>query len=552
MNHVLPIACRAHCIPQPSWICRTSVACWRQYALPPSHTSRWPLKALLPQRPAYGNSRVFTSSSSRLKRRKKTPTEPAASQSPLDDPSLIRPPASTLHDIFGPEIPAETALSVVNKLQLRRTNGSLVEKGVYFPEIPEDVGLQALAWLREQHPMDEEANAQEWLARELESAEDDLARHQEEELTERARSMGIYKPEEVVEEDRKDLPEGLGREKSVLEAVRQRNEERWEKEQEEKRLREEEENRKALEQGKSTSLAEHGGQQLTFWEAVKKANPEKDAKKQKYYEEAILTKDTAAPNQSRTRRLLSSTVLAALITGGSVAFAYYYEPAPQSERLFPETPPSAATLLPIIGLNVLVFVAWRRPELWRLLNKYFVEVPGAPRAASVILSVFSHQRFFHLAGNMFILWHFGTQLHDATNRGFVLPLFLSAGVLSSLGSLYYYSLRSRFNVFSMGASGAVFAFLAAFHMLDPYAPFQVSLEGLFFKEPGVYPAWGLLATIVAADQVMGFFVKSMNTTAHLGGVIVGIVGVWVWKDLWGKKISGHEERRAQRMRNASS
>ncbi|KAF1808815.1 hypothetical protein P152DRAFT_210155 [Eremomyces bilateralis CBS 781.70] len=139
-----------------------------------------------------------------------------------------------------------------------------------------------------------------------------------------------------------------------------------------------------------------------------------------------------------------------------------------------------------------------------------------------------------------------------SNRGFALPLYLSAGVLSSLGSLYYYSLRSRFNIFSMGASGAVFAFLSAIHMLDPYAPFQVSLEGLFFKDPGLYPAWGILATIVVFDQVVGFFVKSMNTTAHLGGAIVGVVGVWIWKDLWGRKISGHEERRAQRMRNTSS
>lgn len=196
------------------------------------------------------------------------PPPPAKPRAAANLPPLIQPSAATLLEIFGPELSEATALAIINKLQFRRTNGSLIEKGVYFPEITEEVGLKALAWLREQHPMDEEANAQEWLDRELEAAESEMVRQQEEELTERAQRMGIYRVEEPEPEE--ELSEKHGREMSVLEAIRAKNEAKWEREQEERKRKEEEENRKNIEEGRSTSLAQHQEQQLSFWEAVKR------------------------------------------------------------------------------------------------------------------------------------------------------------------------------------------------------------------------------------------------------------------------------------------
>lgn len=97
----------------------------------------------------------------------------------------------------------------------------------------------------------------------------------------------------------------------------------------------------------------------------------------------------------------------------------------------------------------------------------------------------------------------------------------------------------------MGASGAVFAIFSAFHMLDPHAKFVIPVEGMF-KEPGAYPGWAILAATVTVDQLLGFWLKSVNTAAHLGGVIVGVAGVWVWKDLWGRKSRVQEVRRLNR------
>ena len=92
-----------------------------------------------------------------------------------------------------------------------------------------------------------------------------------------------------------------------------------------------------------------------------------------------------------------------------VTFSENYTFPPRSARLWPDVPPAAATIMGIIGVNAMVFLAWKVPPLWRTLNKYFISVPGYPFALATIGNVFSHQQFFHLAMNMAVLWVVGTR-----------------------------------------------------------------------------------------------------------------------------------------------
>ena len=90
-------------------------------------------------------------------------------------------------------------------------------------------------------------------------------------------------------------------------------------------------------------------------------------------------------------------------------FAQNYEAPVNQDRLWPETPPAAATALTIIGLNLAVYALWKVPPAWRMLNRYFIIVNAWPHAASIIGSVFSHQTLKHLAMNMGLLWFIGTR-----------------------------------------------------------------------------------------------------------------------------------------------
>jgi rhomboid-like protein len=75
--------------------------------------------------------------------------------------------------------------------------------------------------------------------------------------------------------------------------------------------------------------------------------------------------------------------------------------------MWPDIPPAAATVLGIMGTNVAIYVLWKVPPAWRMLNRYFISVPLYPYAGSVVGSIFSHQQLTHLATNTLILWLIG-------------------------------------------------------------------------------------------------------------------------------------------------
>jgi rhomboid-like protein len=97
-------------------------------------------------------------------------------------------------------------------------------------------------------------------------------------------------------------------------------------------------------------------------------------------------------------------------------YAEMYEPSPRDQRMWPNVPPAAATVIALIGTNLLIFTLWKAwPPAWRMLNRYFISVPVYPYAISVVGNIFSHQQFRHLTWNMVLLWFIGTR------REFILP-----------------------------------------------------------------------------------------------------------------------------------
>lgn len=128
------------------------------------------------------------------------------------------------------------------------------------------------------------------------------------------------------------------------------------------------------------------------------------------HREAATGKDEIPPEMTNFQRLWPSTVFTVAFVGLSILFARNYEPPTRETRLFPHIPPAAVTVMALIGINVMIFVAWRIiPPALKILNKYFIWTPGLPVSSSLLGSLFSHQELRHLASNMLVMWVAGTK-----------------------------------------------------------------------------------------------------------------------------------------------
>jgi rhomboid-like protein len=249
------------------------------------------------------------------------------------------------------------------------------------------------------------------------------------------------------------------------------------------------------------------------------------------------------PKMTFWERAMPSTIMATVIIGFCVILSMYYKPPRAGERLFPDVPPAAATIFALIGLNLLVHAAWKVPPLWRVLNKYFIMVHGLPQPLSVTASNFTHSSIYHLLSNMVALWFFGTRLHDDVGRGTFLAVYLSSGVVGSVGTFIWYTARGILTASSVGASGAVYGIMAAYfwlHRLDTFKIFGLPPEPL----EGVN-GLGFLGLVLGLHIWYLFFSKvsgGVDYFAHVAGMMTG----WAWAvDIDRKKAA--ERRRDQRL-----
>lgn len=210
-------------------------------------------------------------------------------------------------------------------------------------------------------------------------------------------------------------------------------------------------------------------------------------------------------------------------------------------------PPAAATVISIILLNAIVLGAWRVPAAFRVLNKYFLTLPGYPRALSMVGNVFSHQTIGHFTMNMVVIWFVGVRLHEEVGRGTFLAIYLSSGAVGSFVSLASWVLRNNFVSSSLGASGAICGIVAAYLLLN--SDNKVTLFGVFPPEdwPSI-SALMLLALMVSADVFMvwrGNKVITVDHWAHLGGYAAGAVAAGVLR----RQQTERREREMERRKN---
>ncbi len=395
--------------------------------------------------------------------------------------------------ILSKNVDSKDGNSLLRQLQRQRVSGTL-DEGVTAPASLSD---RALAWLRKNHPMDEDAAINARLDRELEEEEN------EHDIVYKPQH-GAYKTDNYSQ--------------SVFDQIKEMNKSKAAEAQEAKEKKEQ--------------AGGNAGGLTTSRTATRTivARRTESAEWVKKYKEKATSAFKEHPKMTKFQRLWPSTLVTLAVIGLSALFAQNYIPPSRKARLWPDVPPAAATILTLISMNFAVFLLWRLPPLWGFLNRYFTVIPAFPYGSSMVACFFSHQSFAHLAGNILGLWLVGTSLHNDIGRGNFLAVFFTCGVISSYTSISSYVLRNIFNTCSLGASGAICGLAATYLLLDSHKPLHLMFvpDRLLQGES----RYAFLGVLIALD-IYGFIRRfrtpiggggnvNVDHLAHLGGYAAGI------------------------------
>ncbi len=179
------------------------------------------------------------------------------------------------------------------------------------------------------------------------------------------------------------------------------------------------------------------------------------------------------------------------------------------------------TVYSLIVPNVVVFGMWQLPQLQSFMAQNFLHSVINPQVLPVITACFSHKSFLHLAFNMWGLVLFGEHIHNVLGREQMLAIYFAGGAIASLSS-HFVKLAMRDPVPSLGASGAIFAIVAASCYYDPHTELRLMLFPFFtFTKHAALIGAAAFDTIGLLLMVLGKNFFKLDHAAHLGGAAFG-------------------------------
>lgn len=217
--------------------------------------------------------------------------------------------------------------------------------------------------------------------------------------------------------------------------------------------------------------------------------------------------------------------------------------------------PTGFSFLPVAVKNLLIIntilfladmvLARFGIDLSDILGLHFFLASGF-RPWQLFTYMFMHGNFSHLFFNMFALWMFGATLENIWGPKRFLLFYILCGLGAGLmqeGVQYieYITSLSHYQNVNMGgqilpmgqylnymttvgASGAIYGLLLAFGMMFPN-----SMIYLYFLFP-IKAKWFVIGYAVI-ELLTGIFATSDGVAhfAHLGGMLVGLIILLVWK-----------------------
>ena len=129
-----------------------------------------------------------------------------------------------------------------------------------------------------------------------------------------------------------------------------------------------------------------------------------------------------------------------------------------------------------------------------------------------------HGGFWHLFLNLVALLSFGPQVERAIGSWRMALLFVFGGLAAAFAELY---LTADVGIPMLGASGAIFAVIAAYVMLWP--------TGWLFLFIVAMPGWVWVIAVILLHVALGWIwpVEGIAWWAHMGGLVAGAILILV-------------------------
>jgi membrane associated rhomboid family serine protease len=192
----------------------------------------------------------------------------------------------------------------------------------------------------------------------------------------------------------------------------------------------------------------------------------------------------------------------------------------------------------LIGLNIAVFLwetillfgggsSWLLPGYGLVPTRLANDPSG--EAFTIVTSMFLHDGWGHLAGNMLFLYIFGDNVEDSVGHVRYAGFYLLSGVGAAAAQVL---VDPASPIPMVGASGAIAGVLGAYMVLHPSAPITILVPpplmffiGFFIELPawivaGGWFAWQLASGVGSLGRLQGGGVAFF---AHIGGFVAGLL-----------------------------
>jgi len=176
----------------------------------------------------------------------------------------------------------------------------------------------------------------------------------------------------------------------------------------------------------------------------------------------------------------------------------------------------------LINLLVYIYSSFLSADIVDMNMKVLVELGALFGPITVLdgqwqdlgIAMFLHGGMTHLLMNMFSLFLIGRTVEQYFNVVSYASIYGFAGLIGGLVSLYMHPVSV-----GVGASGAIFGIFGA--LAGFFLAHRAKIEAhakAFMKDFGI---------ILGINLVLGFSIESIDVSAHVGGLIVGIIGGYV-------------------------
>ena len=155
-----------------------------------------------------------------------------------------------------------------------------------------------------------------------------------------------------------------------------------------------------------------------------------------------------------------------------------------------------------IVLNIAVFIfqvllpAGKLDIFWNDFGSIPTDLLNGDHLFTLATSMFLHNDFMHLLGNMLFLWVFADNIEATIGNGRFL-LFYALGGMAAVAGHVYFNMDS--NIPMIGASGAISAVMGAYLVMFPHSRIKV----LFLVFPFKVTAWIFLGLWIWQQWMSG-------------------------------------------------